>query len=174
MLRKILIGTVLAILLGGFYGTPWLALHEIRKAARANDLEQLNNLIDFPQLRENVRLGVLERLTLSDDGRTGSKARALGAAVAGALLGPMVDAFITPETVATLLRGQRPSTKVGKVWSGNGPEKPLRMHAHYESVNRFVYSIRPAGEDGEKEDPVDFVFYREGLFNWKLAELRLP
>lgn len=173
MLRKILIGAVLAILLGGYYGTPWLALHELRDAARSNDLERLNNLVDFPELRENVRLGVLERLTRSEDGRTGSRARVLGAAVAGALLGPMVDAFITPENLASLLRGHRPSTKV---WHGGGgnEEKPLSMHSYYESPNRFVYSIRPAGDDGAKEDPVEFVFYRDGLFNWKLAELRLP
>jgi hypothetical protein len=171
-MRKLLIGSVLALLLAAWLSTPWLALRELREAARSNDLDKLTELVDFPALRESVRQGALERLTRSDDGRTGSKARALGAAVAGALLGPMVDAFITPETLAALLQGQRPA--MHGLGGSTDQKKPLSVHSYYESPNRFVYSIRPGGEEGATEEPVEFVLHRDGMLGWKLAELRLP
>ena len=41
----------------------------------------------------------------------------------------------------------------------------------YEHPQRFVFSIRQAGED---EEPVELVLHRQGLFGWQIAELRLP
>jgi len=170
-MRKLLIGGVLALVLGCWLATPWLALHELRDAARAGDAERLNDMVDFSELRESVRLNLLERVARSDDGHAGSRARALGAAVAGALLGPMIDAVITPDAVASLLRSQRPQ---GAVWHATSAgQEQLRANSHYESLNRFVVSLRPA-EGANDEDPIQLVFHRDGMFNWKLAELRLP
>ena len=171
MKRKLLIGGVLAVVLACWLATPWLALHELREAARAQDAERLNAMIDFPELRESVRLNLLERVAQTDDGRTGSRARALGAAVAGALLGPMVDAVITPDAVASLLRNRRPDSPV---WHATAKEEHLRARSFYESPNRFVVSLRPAEGTSEEEDPIQLVFHRDGMFAWKLAELRLP
>ena len=167
---KLLIGGVLALVLGCWLATPWLALHELREAARAGDAERLNAMIDFPELRESVRMNLLERVAQTDDGRTGSRARALGAAMAGALLGPMVDAVITPDAVASLLRSRRPE---GAVWHASAKEEHLKARSFYESPNRFVVSLRPA-ESADGDDPIQLVFHRDGMFAWKLAELRLP
>ncbi len=169
--RKLLIGGVLAVVLGSWLATPWLAVHELREAARARDAERLNAMIDFEELRESVRMNLLERVARSDDGRTGSRARALGAAVAGALLGPMVDAVITPDAVASLLRSQRPE---GAVWHASASQEHLSARSFYESPNRFVVNLRPAAEASDDEDPIQLVFHRDGMFAWKLAELRLP
>ena len=173
-MRKLVIGGLLALALGGWLSTPWLALHELREAARAQDPERLSAAIDFPELRESVRLNLLERVARADDGpamgQRGSRARALGAAVAGALLGPMVDALITPEAIASLLRSQRPQ---GAVWHATAHEENLSARSYYESPNRFVVSLRPA-ESAADEDPIQLVFHRDGMFGWKLAELRLP
>lgn len=167
--------SVAAVLLAGlcFYATPYLALHQIRSAAAAQDAAKLAGYVDFPALRQSLKTGVQARLigTERDEQGQPSRAHVMGAAVAGALLGPMVDSLITPESLARLLQGQQPMAAATGI--GGEPAQPgkLQTHMAYEGPDRFVFSVRKSGED---EEPVDLVLRRDGLLHWKLAELRLP
>ncbi|WP_271007758.1 DUF2939 domain-containing protein [Paucibacter sp. B51] len=157
------------------YASPYLALMQIREAARERDGAGLAAWVDFPSLRASVKQGVHERLLSSASDRTQppSPARAMGAAVAGALLGPMVEALITPASLARLLQGVPPAA-AGLPASAPAPEvaaRRLETRMAYEHPNRFVFSIRPLGED---EEPVELVLHRRGLFAWRVVELRLP
>lgn len=160
-----------AALLAGlcFYATPYLALHQIRSAAAAQDAAKLAGYVDFPALRQSLKTGVRARLIGDERNERGepTPANVLGAAVAGALLGPMVDSLITPESLARLLQGQQPVAAV----TGMAGEPPgtLQTRMAYEGADRFVFSVSKPDEE-----PVDLVLRRDGLLHWKLAELRLP
>lgn len=157
------------------YASPYLALMQIREAARERDGEGLAAWVDFPSLRASVKQGVHERLLASASDRTQppSPARAMGAAVAGALLGPMVEALITPASLARLVQGVPPASAALPQPPAEGSSARPRVETRmgYEHPQRFVFSIRQAGED---EDPVELVLHRQGLFRWQIAELRLP
>lgn len=172
--KSLLIG--LAVLLAaGLYATPYLTVHQMREAARQRDGERLASYVDFPAVRASLKTEVQAKLAGLDRNERGdpTPASAMGAAVAGALLGPMVDALITPEAVGRMLQGQPPlsaMTRVGDREPGESASK-LDTTMGYESAGRFVFSVKRRGAD---EDPVDLVLRREGLLRWKLAELRLP
>lgn len=164
---------VLAVLVAlGLYATPYLTVQQMRSAAAARDAEKLAAYVDFPAVRESLKTGVQARLAGQDRNARGepTPASAMGAAVAGALLGPLVDSLITPEALGRLLQGQRPA---GAVLPGGGQTEPeaLETQMGYESPSRFVFSVKKQGDD---EEPVDLVLRRDGMLGWKLAELRLP
>lgn len=163
-----------AVLLAGlcFYATPYLALHQIRSAAAAQDAAKLAGYVDFPALRKSLKTGVQARLIGDQRNERGepTPANVLGAAVAGALLGTMVDSLITTESLARLLQGRQPVAAVTGI-GGEPPPGKLQTRMAYEGTDRFVFSVSKPGED---EEPVDLVLRRDGLLHWKLAELRLP
>ena len=166
------------LLLAAFAGSPYLAVHEMRAAARVHDAAKLGSYVDFAALRESLKTGVHAKLLGRERNENGdpTPANAMGAAVAGALLGPMVDVLITPESLSRLLQGQKPAAAAAGGLLGASSDKPsptesIETHFGYEGLNNFVFSVKKKGTDDE---PVDLVMHREGLFSWKLAELRLP
>ena len=177
MKLKSLVLIFVALLIAAFAGSPFLAVHEMRAAARAHDAAKLGGYVDFVALRESMKRGVQTRLLGRERNENGdpSPANAMGAAVAGALLGPMVDALITPESLTRLLQGQHPARAVvgGVIGTDASPAsgESLDTHFGYEGLNSFVFSVK---KQDTEDEPVDLVFHRNGLFGWKLAELRLP
>ena len=168
-------GSLAALLVLGVYATPYLTLHQIRNAAQARDGAALARHIDFDAVRTSLKRGMQTRLLGRDLNEAGqpTPASVMGAAVAGALLGPMVDALITPASLARVLQGQRPAEAVVPQPQDSlaEPAEPLETQMGYESLNRFVFSVRKQGDD---EEPIDLVLWRDGVLGWKLAELRLP
>jgi len=170
----------LALLFAGvwLYFTPYLALRKIQAAAERGDAETLNEMVDFPAFRESVKQGVRtavsREISHSDEG-SGNPFAALGGMIAGALVGPMVDAFVTPEGIAALTNGIRPDSDGGR--GGNGGERErtidpdVEITREYEGVDRFV--IHFVDEKSGKER-VALVMHRDGLADWKLSGVRLP
>ncbi|MDN3918999.1 DUF2939 domain-containing protein [Roseateles violae] len=177
-IKPLLLGALaLLLLLLGLYLSPYLALREMRSAAAAQDAQKLAGYVDVEAVRESLKRGLRGRLlgtrTEAVEAEPPTPARAMGAAVAAALLGPMVDAAITPASLARVLQGQRPAAAaVALPASEPAPtDEELLTEMGYESPNRFVVSVRKRGAD---EEPVDLVLRRDGVVSWKLAELRLP
>jgi hypothetical protein len=168
---------VLALLAGiAVYASPYFTVHQLREAARERDAQALVAHVDFPALRQSLKLSVQDRLAGRERNERGdpTPAAAMGAAVAAALLGPMVDVLITPETLGRILQGESPLGLPG------GREPPtdsqegrprLLTEMGYESPGRFVFSLRREGDD---EEPIALVLHRQGLIGWRLAEMRLP
>lgn len=164
----------LLVLLGlcGVVLSPYLTLHQMRTAAEARDAPAFSQHVDFVALREHLKQGVQRKLAGQERGADGqpTPASAFGAALAGALLGPMVDTLITPESLARLMQGQSPLRAAAGPLGGEAPERAeLETQQGYESPNRFVFAVARRGEL-----PVELVLHREQLLFWKLAELRLP
>lgn len=187
--RTRLLWAATALAAGGFYLTPYLAIQQLRSAAAAQDADGLAAQVDFPALRASLKTSVQARLASQDLNERGepTPAAAMGAAIAGALLGPMVDTLVTPASLGRLLQGQAPAAAVFNSGrsarsEAQGSAKPpsaeatadpqaLETRMAYESLNRFVFSVK---KQGAGEDPVHLVLHRKGLLAWQLAELRLP
>jgi len=177
--KALLAGLIGLLLLLGLFASPYLTLYQMRQAAQAQDAQGLSEHVDWPSLRDSLKTGVQARLAHQDVNEQGqpTRAAAWGAAVAGALLGPMVDSLITPQSLSRLMQGQSPGSAALGLPSPQAKSeqeaeaKALEWNSHFEGINRFVFSVRKPGAD---EEPIHLVLRREGLLNWKLAELRLP
>ncbi|HEX8671889.1 MAG TPA: DUF2939 domain-containing protein [Longimicrobium sp.] len=154
------------------YFTPHLAVRRLQAAAEAGDREALAQLVDFPSVRasvkEEVRQAMAERIDKEADDNPFAR---FGAALAGMMVDPLVDSFVTPGGIAAAVRGERPS--VGK----EGPDRAekaardVEVTRGYEGVDTFVLHFR--GKDDGKER-MALVMHREGLADWKLSAIRLP
>ncbi|WP_244142637.1 DUF2939 domain-containing protein [Paraburkholderia phenoliruptrix] len=108
---------VIALIAGlGFaYASPYIALNNLKRAADARDAQTVNQYVDFPALRESLKQQVTGLLTRRLDAHgNGNPLAAIGAMIGVALIGPLVDAYATPDGVAALLNGMPPRGEPGE------------------------------------------------------------
>ena len=104
-------GGVVAMLLI-FYGiSPFFAAQSLGKALQSGDRDRLEQMIDFPSVRQNLKEDLRARMTASLQAE--SKKNALAAGL-GMLIGPTivdraVDNLITPAMISTAIRNSRMS-----------------------------------------------------------------
>ncbi|HEX6909946.1 MAG TPA: DUF2939 domain-containing protein [Longimicrobium sp.] len=153
------------------YFSPYLAYRAITRAAERGDVEALNEVVDFPALRtsfkENVRTAVSREISGSAD----NPFAAVGGALAGMLAAPLVDAAVTPATVAALTRGEDPRERERR--RGRDEEREERRSnterdRRYEGVNRFAVRYLDRESGGEQ---YALILRRDGL-QWKLVGVR--
>lgn len=199
-----LIVTVLVIVvvavLGYGYASPYLALDRLKRAADERDAQTVSEYVDYPALRESLKDQIAGLLTRKIQARAnGNPLAALGAMIGVALIGPLVDAYATPDGVAALLNGmpprgdptQRPpvppdapanapanapagsadSTAPAPATAGSPttPPQPPQTTAAYRGINEFVVTY----QHGVGDTRYAAILRREGLFSWKLAAVDL-
>jgi hypothetical protein len=182
--------------LGYGYASPYVALDRLKAAADARDAATLNEYVDYPALRASLKQQVGELLQRRIAAQHSSNPLLLfGAVIGAALIGPLVDAYATPDGVAALLNGMPPTGKPGEqppqavnsapapapanapagpgapAASGENAEPPPRPQttAGYRSVGEFVVTWQRSA-NGERYAAV---LQRHGLFSWKLAAVEL-
>lgn len=110
-----LIVIAVIVALGFGYASPYMALNNLKRAADARDAQTVNEYVDFPALRESLKQQVTGLLTRRLDTQgTGNPFAAIGAMIGVALIGPLVDAYATPDGVAALLNGMPPRGNPGE------------------------------------------------------------
>lgn len=156
-----------------FYFTPHLVAQEMASAAEERNATRLSHHINFQSLRESVKAGVNAKLAseLLSAGNPDNPFAALGLAIGTALVNPIVDAIVTPEGIASIMRGERPKDQKGAKGKSSSNKSDIDTSVHYESFDRFVVAVKKAGSS---DDPFLLVFHRDGLLGWKLSELRFP
>jgi DUF2939 family protein len=154
------------------YFTPYLAMNRLQKAARAGDTEALNELVDFPALRESVKTNVRSAVENSVS-RSHNPLAVLGGLLAGAVASPLVDAFVTPSGIAALTEGERPgeghrdaADSVARVRVKN-----VKVKRGYENLDLFVVHFVDRNDGHEK---LALLLRRDGIYHWKLSGVRLP
>ena len=184
--KKIAIVMVSVIIMlggAGFYCTPYFSYRNMRIAAENKDTETLNSYVDYKSLKESLKANLNDKISREAGSKKGEDAMdKLGAAIASAFINPMIDAFVTPDGLAMIVRGsipdrkkaKRPSEKktedgAEKKSSRNDPEMETSMY--YENANNFVVAFK---EKGATEDQVRLVFKRDGIVSWKLCAMDLP
>ena len=99
--RTIAIAALLAVMLaaaGWWFGSPWWTLRQVQRAADARDAAALSAYVDYPALRTDVKQQA--QRTISQAAATDDPLIALGAAVAGVLVDPAVEALVTPDEIS--------------------------------------------------------------------------
>jgi hypothetical protein len=194
----VLVVIAIVAVLGYGYASPYIALDRLKRAADARDAQTVSEYVDYPALRESLKEQVAGLLTRRLHA-SGNPFAALGAMIGVALIGPMVDAYATPEGVAALLNGMPPrgnpndrppaqpeapssgpaqpgtatpappATADTAGTAGNPPPQPPQTTAGYRGINEFVVTY----QHGVGDTRYSAILRREGLFTWKLAAVNL-
>jgi len=159
MVPLLLLGTAAVYL----YFTPYFALQAIERAARSGDTTALAQRIDFPAVRASVKQQVVARIDQAAAPNPNPLA-AFGSALAGALSEPAVDALVTPDNLARMLRGE----SVGSVQGPTLRLEDSHVEFGYIGIDRFqaITAPPPGG--------FTLVLARDGWFDWKLVDVVLP
>jgi len=173
--RAAIIAGLLIVFLGAgaLYSLPYVAIYRIIAAFDNQDLPKLATLVDFPEIRENLKRCI------------GVKIRGEGAAPPAGGLGKIPDSLvnrivdravndlITPEGLAAFMKERLEALAAAGKGNGSPPPSPWSLftaflsHAElaYTSPAEFVVSF-PAGESGT----LRFVLRRSG-FSWRLTNM---
>ncbi|MDM8524820.1 DUF2939 domain-containing protein [Desulfococcaceae bacterium HSG8] len=168
--KKVIAGLIVLAVIGvGFYFTPYLSVYNMKKAADNKDAETLSEYVDYPELRESVKACINAKMAAENKG---NPFNAAGAALASAFVAPMVDTFVTPESLATMMKGEKPQSEKPDKSSGkkSSDESDIETSMSYESLNQFAVRVK---KKGTSEEPVKFIFKRDGVISWKLAGLEM-
>lgn len=153
-----------------FYFTPHLAVSEMKSAAKTRDAAKLSSYVNFPALKVSLKNSFNSKLALDVMKENDGNPFASGTALAALFINPMIDALITPESLANLMRGDNPQ-RAPKTEQAKSPNSDTVTSMSYESFDRFVVTVKKVDTT---EEPISLVFDRSGMFSWKLSALRLP
>ena len=185
--RNLKIAVPLVLVLIGsifLYFTPHLAVHNMKRAAELNEAERLSDYVDYPSLRESLKSNFSAALADKVAANpTSSFGDAIGAGLAVALINPLINSLVTPESLATLMKGH--ANKDGRITlpESRSKQSSVETTAHdensiydditmgYRGLNQFVVKFQ-----GKRisEEPMQFIFKRKGILSWKLSALRFP
>lgn len=180
-LRAVVVVVALAVV-AYWYWSPFLAIHQMREAARTGDADTFNDYVDYPRLRESLKGQFSSRLTekmASDPEPKNEYAKAgaaLGSMFAAALVDKMVDAFVRPETVMRAMQQgkvmpKRSSAEAASAVAVDEADK-VRWTSERKNVDKLIaYGGKPGQSENQR---VGFVLERTGFARWKLTEIRLP
>lgn len=171
--KVLLVAIALVVVAGGYsVASPYLVMAEIRMAIQEGKPDVLRKYVDFPAVRENLKAEINAK-TMGDAVRKKDKNPygAFGAALAAAIIGPIIDMYLTPEALIELGRGQNPGDRGKKNSSVTEVAADMSQYkGTYEAWDRFVLTV--PSKDGK--DSAGFVFTREHLTGWRITSLRMP
>jgi hypothetical protein len=152
-----LILAAVAMLGGIYFGSPYWAARNLALAVKQGDVAQIDALTDMPALRESVKAQVsaaVMRRIHSDRGVLG----AIGALMAPVVVDKAVDAYVTPEGIANIVKTGRPGPS-------DAPAPTMKVETAWLDFDHFRVTVQSG---------TVLVFERRGFAAWKLVRIELP
>jgi hypothetical protein len=142
---------------------PVLAAQALIRAAKAGDERKIEKLVDFPSLRESLKSELNAELL-----------GGLGMMLAPMILSGAVDAVVTPQVVARMVRtAEAPDPTRRPAPEPAGDERDgddIHQAWGYRSLNAFAVTLT---DRDQPDDRLALILERRGLFDWKLAAVDL-
>lgn len=166
--------TVVVVICGYFYATPYIALNSIKNAAQASDSEKVSAYIDYSSVRQSFKDQMNALMVKEMASKETDSWEALGAMMATAMIDKMVDAVVTPEGMTLIMQGKdfqqslTADTEVQTDVQAATPSK-LDYSTRYLTMNTFEVTL--TNLDTSKHLLV--IMERDGL-SWKVKKLVLP
>ena len=164
-----IMSVIIVGLVGIYFGSPYLAARNLKNAAIEADPDELETSVDFPSVRESLKsqLNVAMMTEMQNDPEMKDNPFAgLGAMLVPAMVDRMIDAYVTPDGLAAMVRGQKPNEKAVPV-----AREEIDFDASYVNLDRFRVTMRNTQLN---EDGPSLVFERQGFASWKLKKIELP
>ncbi len=157
----------MGLVFGYLFIAPYLAVYNLRRALLQQDVDGIQDGIDFPTLRASVKeeLNSVMAKSLKSDDTNGFAV--LGATFATALSNSMIDNYLTPKVIAGMSKSGNSDVTPGQAegFLQAISLKDPNVSYGYESLGRFTVLINHSTK---------LVWLRSGLMNWRLSEIHLP
>ncbi|MDM8356898.1 DUF2939 domain-containing protein [Pandoraea communis] len=192
----------LAVVLGLLFGTPYYTLWRARDAANARDATALSSYVDYPAVRESLKMSLHDELARQMDKQRGNAFGSLALALGGWVSDRVVEALLTPEAVAAMLRGdstglppapgapaprdaapqppqaQSSSPQAPSAGSESSPLSPSGNEPP-RTITRtkfqdFSHFLVHVSRSNRPERVVTFTLTRRNLVQWRLTAIALP
>lgn len=148
---------------GWYVVSPRSAVEELRAAANAGDEAALAEKVAFDSVRAHLKTDLRAQLAKGSD--RDDAAATIGAALGGLFVDGLIDLFVSPAGMATVLRGRLPE----RAAADTDPERAPRDHSiDRRGTGRFLVRF---ARDGDDARPV-LEFRRFGL-DWRLVRIRI-
>ena len=158
------VGSLLVIAaVAWLFVAPALAANELQNALRDNDPIGINKTVDFPALRDHLRVTLSSSLAAPNGAATLEPAQALQSAFAGLIAGPIIDAMVTPAGLAALFKGGASSL------TGDANAN-IRVSSGLRSLDRYEITLTNASNPSSV---TTLTLMPRGL-QWKLVSISLP
>ena len=195
MLKKFLGSSVVAaIVIAGSYAfvSPWLALKDFAQAFENQDTRKIEKLINFPELREDIKVTAKAALMKSAAVELeGDPFAAMGIMMANAIVDPIIDQIVSPAGLQLLFSAREMSggtdglpeninTIVKELTSFSDRDESnqetdaaqgIEIKTDYIGINEFEVQVTNSEILGES---VSIYMRREGLGKWKVNGIRVP
>ncbi len=189
--NRLLIGAGLCaalILAAIYFASPILALKGLTDAAKAGNRDELAERVDFPAVRESLKIqlkAVMTRSFAEDPALRDNPFAALGQMLLVGVVDKAVEAYATPDAIASMVANSRApkeistppaqgSTAPPPEASRETPREKSKTETRYayQGLDHFRVSYHERG----KPDDSDFglLLERQGFFKWKLVRIELP
>ncbi len=174
------------------FASPWLALKDLTQAFEDQDTRKIEKLVDFPELREDIKVTAKAAMMKSAAIELeGNPFAAMGIMMANAIVDPIIDQVISPaglqlffsagemsggtdglpENIDAIARDLIPSGDGGVASSGVDAAQSVEVKTEYIGINEFEVQV---SNEGTLNESVSFYMRREGLGGWKISGLRVP
>ena len=128
MSRRQLIGAAIAALVlfaGAYAGSPLLAANALKSAAQAGDADKLQQLVDFPAVRESLK-GQLNAMVMqaiqSDPDLKDNPFAGFAAVLAPAMVNQAIESYVTAEGISTMMSANRPAAGASGAAGGSAAD----------------------------------------------------
>ncbi len=160
-MKKII--TILIIVLGGVGGyawySPYIVIDNIHNGIIEKNPDKITEHIDFPALRESVKVQLLNQLIEKSSQDKGLGA--LGAMLGSKIVDGLLDTYVTPSGIRSLM-------EKGKINEDKARE--VVYDGEYINYKKFKVSISKPQE----ENNLSLFMRRDGLSQWKVYDIQLP
>lgn len=181
-------GVLVALLVGAYLASPIFALQGLTAAAKAGDRAKLERAVDFPAVRESLKLQLKASMTrkIDEDPKLRDNPfAAFGQILLAGVVDKAVDTYATPDAIATMVATSEPPKSISATPGGPVIEQPqpevaakpktksdIEVHYGYQDLDHFRATYRDR-KDGDQE-PFGLILKRRGVFGWKLVKIELP
>ena len=178
-MKKLVVGGVIAVVAAvaiAWAVAPILTAQSLIRAAKAGDEQRLEQLVDFPALRQSLKDELNSELLtrMRRDPRVAeSGLGGLGMILAPMLLSGAVDAVVTPEVVAKMVTtAEAPDPTRRQPPEPNDARDGDDIHQSwgYRDLNHFAVTLTDRDQPDQR---LALILERRGAFAWKLAAVDL-
>ncbi|NOW46685.1 hypothetical protein FHW96_002845 [Novosphingobium sp. SG751A] len=149
-----------------YFGSPYLAMRDLKEAVREGDRDDLAEKVDFPAVRESIKSQakavVMAEVAKQQDSNPFA---ALGSMVGMAMVDHLVDGIVSAD-------GLRAMINKGKIRPQADAEVSAAPEAKWTITHKGIgrFTARPETAGGPAPE---LVFKRDDL-GWKLVDVVLP
>ncbi len=164
--------TAIALAASLVYASPYYAVYQMKQAAQTHDAQTLNEYVDYPVLRQNLKTTINQKMQqILQENKDQDLLSVMAKGIANKLSDMMIDAMVTPEGLTAMINGRKPDAATAES-KKTATEKPKenqasdapRINYHYRGLNNFSVVV----SDATGKQTANLIFQRHGVMSWKL------